>query len=59
MNDNLYLVFWPISMTLMFLYISIPWIENKILLTRPQYKEYQRKVHVLLPEVTIIRNLFK
>ena len=53
------LIIWPISMTLMFLYISIPWIENKILLTRSEYKEYQKKVNILLPEITFIKNLFK
>ena len=52
------LIFWPVSMTLMFLYISIPWIEKKILSTRPEYKEYQKNVSILLPEVTIIKNLF-
>lgn len=52
------LFFWPSSMTLMFLYVSIPWIEKKILLTRPDYRKYQNRVHVLLPEVTIIKNLF-
>ena len=52
------LFFWPISMTLMFLYVSIPWIEKKILLTRPDYKKYQDKVHILFPEVTVIKNLF-
>jgi len=58
---NIYtaLIIWPISMTLMFLYISIPWIENKILLTRPEYKEYQGKVNILLPEITVVKNLFK
>ncbi len=52
------LFFWPISMTLMFLYVSIPWIEKKILLTRPDYSKYQAKVHILFPEVTVIKNLF-
>ena len=53
------LIIWPISMTIMFLYISIPWIENKILLTRPEYKEYQKQVNILLPEITFIKNLIK
>ena len=52
------LFFWPISMTLMFLYVSIPWIEKKILLTRPDYSKYQAKVNILFPEVTAIKNLF-
>ena len=58
-NNYMPLIIWPISMTLMFLYISIPWIENKILLTRSEYKEYQKKVNILLPEITFIKNLFK
>ena len=58
-NNYMPLIIWPISMTLMFLYISIPWIENKILLTRSEYKEYQSKVNILLPEITFIKNLFK
>ncbi len=58
-NNYTALIIWPISMTLMFLYISIPWIENKILLTRPEYKEYQGKVNILLPEITVVKNLFK
>lgn len=39
----------PIMMTLLFLFISIPMMERKILKTRPQYKEYQKKVSMLIP----------
>lgn len=39
----------PILMTLLFLFISIPMMERKILRTRPQYKEYQKKVSMLIP----------
>ena len=53
-----YLILAPISMTLMFWYASIPWIEIKILRTRPQYKEYQKRVHILFPEITILKRLF-
>ena len=49
----------PISMTIMFLYVSIPWIENKILRTRPDYKDYQSKVSILLPEISYVKSLFK
>ena len=42
----------------MFLFISIPWIERKILLTRPEYKTYQKNVSILLPEITVIKKLF-
>ena len=46
-------------MTIMFLYVSIPWIEDKILRTRPEYKKYQSKVNILLPEISYIKSLFK
>ncbi|MBI45647.1 MAG: hypothetical protein CMG66_05750 [Candidatus Marinimicrobia bacterium] len=53
------LIFYPVSMTLMFVYISIPWIEDKILRTRPEYKEYQKEVSILFPEITVIKKIFK
>ena len=52
-------IFAPITMTIMFLYVSIPWIEDKILRTRPEYKKYQSKVSILLPEISYIKSLFK
>ena len=52
-----YLIFAPIAMTLMFWYASIPWIEIKILRTRPAYKDYQKRVHILFPEITILKRL--
>lgn len=55
----LYLIIYPILMTLMFLFISIPWIEKKILSTRPQYSEYQKAVNILLPEITFFKKLFR
>ena len=57
--NHLTLIIWPILMTSMFLFISIPWIENKILLTRPGYRDYQKEVNILLPEITLIKNIFK
>jgi steroid 5-alpha reductase family enzyme len=39
----------PLFMTLLFLFISIPMMETKILLTRPEYKAYQEQVSVLIP----------
>jgi len=54
-----YLIIGPILMTIMFLYVSIPWIEDKILRTRPEYKEYQQAVNILLPELSIIKKIFK
>ena len=52
-------IFAPIAMTIMFLYVSIPWIENKIIKTRPKYLEYKNKVSVLSPEFAYIKSLFK
>ena len=52
-----YLILAPIAMTLMFWYASIPWIEIKILRTRPAYKDYQKRVHILFPEITILKRL--
>ena len=54
-----YLILAPIAMTLMFWYASIPWIEIKILRTRPAYKDYQKRVHILFPEITILKRLIK
>jgi steroid 5-alpha reductase family enzyme len=39
----------PLSMTLLFVFISIPMMEKKILKTRPEYKEYQEQVSMLIP----------
>ncbi len=39
----------PIAMTCMFLFISIPMMEKKILATRPAYADYQKRVSILLP----------
>jgi steroid 5-alpha reductase family enzyme len=41
----------PLSMTIMFVFISIPMMETKILKTRPEYKEYQEQVSMLIPFV--------
>ena len=39
----------PLSMTLLFVFISIPMMEKKILKTRPEYKLYQEQVSMLIP----------
>ncbi|BCR36289.1 DUF1295 domain-containing protein [Mariniplasma anaerobium] len=39
----------PLSMTLLVVFISIPMMETKILNTRPEYKEYQEQVSMLIP----------
>ena len=44
---NLYIIS-PILMTLMFIFISIPMMEKKILTTRPTYKQCQTEISMLL-----------
>ncbi|MBN2268443.1 MAG: DUF1295 domain-containing protein [Acholeplasmataceae bacterium] len=39
----------PILMTCLFLFISIPLMEKKILATRPSYMDYQKKVSMIIP----------
>jgi len=39
----------PILMTALFVFISIPMMEKKILKTRPQYRNYQQQVSMLIP----------
>ena len=39
----------PILMTSLFIFISIPWMERKILKSRPEYKDYQQRVSMLVP----------
>ena len=58
-ENYILLILWPISMTVMFLYVSIPWIEEKILLTRPDYKNYQKNVNILFPEITLAKKCFR
>ena len=58
-NGLLLILIPPILMLLMFLFVSIPWIENKILRTRPNYAKYQKDVSMLFPEISYIRQLFK
>ena len=52
-------IFAPIAMTIMFIYVSIPWIENKIIKTRPKYVDYKARVVVLSPELGYLKSLFK
>ena len=52
-----YMIFAPISMTLMFVYVIIPWIEAKILRTRPEYKKYQQETNFLIPETAFIKKI--
>jgi len=39
----------PILMTGLFLFISIPMMERKIIQSRPEYLEYKRHVSMLVP----------
>lgn len=39
----------PILMTLMFVFISVPMMEKKILKTRPEYREYIKEAGMLIP----------
>lgn len=39
----------PLAMTLLFIFISIPMMEKKILGTRPEYTVYQKKVSMIIP----------
>lgn len=39
----------PILMSALFLFISIPMMEKKILATRPQYQSYRERVSILVP----------
>jgi steroid 5-alpha reductase family enzyme len=45
---NLYLLA-PLAMTFLFIFISIPMMEKKILRTRPEYEGYQDRVSMLIP----------
>jgi len=44
-----YLIISPILMTSLFLFVSIPWMEKKIISTRPMYLDYQKRVSMLVP----------
>lgn len=39
----------PLSMAAMFIFVSAPWMERKIIRTRPAYRQYMNEVPVLLP----------
>ncbi|MDY0209799.1 MAG: DUF1295 domain-containing protein [Acholeplasma sp.] len=44
-----WLILAPMLMTMLFLGISIPMMENKILKTRPEYSDYQASTSMLIP----------
>lgn len=39
----------PLSMAAMFIFVSAPWMERKIIKNRPSYLEYRQEVPLLLP----------
>lgn len=44
-----FMIISPIMMTSLFLFISIPWMERKIIKSRPEYQDYQKRVSMLIP----------
>ena len=51
--DNFWLIICPLSMFAMFIFASIPMMDNRSLERRPDYEEYMKKTPALIP------NLFK
>ena len=51
--DNFWLVICPLSMLAMFIFASIPMMDNRSIERRPDYEEYMKKTPALIP------NLFK
>jgi len=47
--DHWWVIIGPIAMTLMFVFISIPMIEKKLMQSKTDYQEYRKKVPMLLP----------
>ncbi len=39
----------PLSMTAMFVFVSAPWMERRIMISRPEYQQYKEEVPQLLP----------
>jgi steroid 5-alpha reductase family enzyme len=46
--DMWWLIFGPVLMTLLFLFISIPMMEKRLLTTRPGYADYKKATSMLL-----------
>lgn len=47
--DQWWMIAGPLTVTLMFLVISIPMLEKRELRRRPEYKDYKKEVPLLLP----------
>ena len=48
-TDQWWMIAGPLTVTIMFLVISIPMLEKRELVRRPEYAEYRKKVSVLIP----------
>ncbi|HOI46736.1 MAG TPA: DUF1295 domain-containing protein [Bacilli bacterium] len=48
-SQNIYVIFGPIVVTLLFLFISIPLMEKHVLKSTPSYVTYQNQVSALIP----------
>jgi steroid 5-alpha reductase family enzyme len=48
-RDTLYPLVGPIALTAMFLFISIPMIEKRMVAKRPHYRDHQKRVSMLVP----------
>jgi len=44
-----FMIIGPIAMTLLFMFISIPMMEDHIMSSRPGYSEYKNKVSMIIP----------
>lgn len=47
-NTPLFVVIGAVAITLLFLFISIPMLENKMLASRPAFRDYKKRVSMLL-----------
>ena len=47
--DNFWLIIFPLSMFAMFIFASIPMMDNRSLERRPDYENYMKKTPALIP----------
>ncbi len=47
--ENFWLIVCPLSMLIMFIFASIPMMDNRSLQRRPEYEEYMKKTPALIP----------
>lgn len=48
-QNSLWMIAGAVSMTLLFVFISIPMMEKRMLERKPDYKEVQQKIYMLVP----------